>query len=307
MRFSKVVILLIVGTLLLSACGTATPTTADEMTDSGQRFLLSLPRLVVDIDEAGNFSIGGIGIDELSELTGMQMPPMAMNPYYVDWMKHTNVQHVELVHTDNGIFLYVNGDPLPYLAWDGESLANVGDVAGMANVPFSQLIGLVVPIIERTGANVVVRLPMNGYAPINLRDPAAVPEPVPADAGPTALVTHVDIDYDENGIPMLAGITTRDLINAGLGVPVELTKETLAAIKAYGIEELQMLGNDDGVFVTVNGMPLPHIAWNDLSLNQGATLYGQVNPDSPLVGLINLLLPQLNNVDFDVKVRFPTE
>jgi hypothetical protein len=300
---------MIIAALLLSACGAATETTADEMTESGQRFLLALPRLEVNIDENGEVAFAGLTMDDISQLTGLQMQPLAVNPFYVDWMKNTNMQHMELVHTDNGIFLYANGELLPYLAWDGDSLSNVGSVAGMANVPFSGLIGLLVPIIERTGLDMVVRFPLQEDAEeIALRDPTVAPEPVPADGEEKSVITHVDIDYDENGVPMLAGITSRDVLaSTGLGLPVELTPETIAQIQALGIEEIQFQSNGEGVFILVNEMPLPHVAWSNDLLESGADLYAQVNPDSPYIALANLLLPELNNVDLDMRVRFPTQ
>jgi hypothetical protein len=308
MRFFRIVALMMIAALLLSACGAATATTADEMTPSGQRFLLALPRLVMDVDDSGQVTLGGLGMDDLSSLIpGMAMEPIAINPYYVDWMKNTDVQHVELVHTNNGIFLYVNGELLPYLAWDGESLSNVGSVAGMANIPYAQLISLLVPIIERTGLDVALRFPtQEGAEPIAMRDPEAAPEPVMAEAGPSSVITHIDVDYDANGVPMIAGITSRDLLAAtNVGLPVDLTPESIAAIQQYGIENLRLISANDGIYISVNDMPLPHIAYDTNVLDSAAGLYAQVNPDSPYINLANLLLPQLANVDFDMKVSFP--
>jgi hypothetical protein len=307
----RIVALLLIGALLLSACGPATPTAADEMTESGQRFLLALPRLVIDVDDNGELSLGGVSLKDLEGLIpGFQVPEMGINPYYVDWMKLTDTQHVELVHTDNGIFAYVNGELMPYLAFDADSLGNVAGFGGLLGPQYGKLISMLVPIIQRTGLNVVLRFPTNGgMAEIPLRDPNMVPEPVVAEPSDPDAVLRVDVDYmaDANGtgVPMLAGISSRDLLEStGFALPVELAPETMALIKALGVEDLRIVSNGTGMFLEVNGNALPHVAWSDAQLGSAAGLYGQINPESPYIELVNLLVPGLAGMDIDMLVRF---
>lgn len=307
MRSLTVVSLLLVVALLLSSCGPAVPTAADEMTKSGQRFLLSLPRLEINIDEQGNPSVGGVTLSQISKLLGVQLPEFSVNPYYVNWMKLTDVQHIELVHGADGVFLFVNGKQLPSIAWDSESLGNVGQVAGIFNVPFAQLIGTLVPVIERTGLNIVLRFPkQEGAADIPLRDARQLPSLPTPEEEPAAVVARADIVFDANGIPYVAGLSGQELANVGIPVPA-LAPSTMATVKQYGIREMRIVSGDDGVFISVNGTPLPHIAWNNSFLTTMADLYGQMNPNSPYIELAKLFLPTLNNVDMDLTLKFPAE
>ncbi|MCS6845596.1 MAG: hypothetical protein NZ528_14960 [Caldilineales bacterium] len=307
MRYLTLVSLLVVVALLVSSCGPAVPTAANEMTKSGQRFLLSLPRLEITVDEQGNPSVGGVTLAQISQLIGAQLPEFTINPYYVNWMKLTDVQHIELVHGADGVYLFVNGKQLPSIAWDSESLGNVGQVAGLFNIPFAQLIGTLVPVIERTGLNIVVRFPkQEGAADIPLRDASQLPSlPKPEDE-PAAVVARADIVFDEKGIPYVAGLSGQDLANVGIPVPA-LAPSTMAAVKQFGIREMRIVSGDEGVFISVNGTPLPHIAWNNSFLTTAAELYGQMNPDSPYIALAKLFLPELNNVDMDLTLKFPAE
>lgn len=307
MRFFPILSLLLIAALLLGACGPAVPTAADETTESGQRFMLSLPRLVIDIDAQGNPSVGGVSLADLGGLIGAQVPSFTINPFYVNWLTNTNVQHIELVHAADGIYLYVNGEQMPYVAWDGESLANVGQIAGMLNVPFAQLIGTLVPVIQRTGLNIVLQFPkQEGAEDIPLRDPSKAPEAPPAEEQTSSVVTHADVVFDENGVPSIAGISAQDLLRAGIAVP-GLAPQTMSMIKQYGIKDFRIVSSPKGMYLYVNDMPLPHIVWNNQFLDSSANLYAQMNPSSPYIELAKLIVPELNNVDVDLLLKFPQQ
>lgn len=306
MRFFRVVVLTVIAALVLSACGAATVPTTDETTESGQRFLISLPRLVVDIDETGQASVNGLSIEAVNNiLPGAPLPDLSVNPFYVDWMTNTNMQHLEFASTDQGVFIFANGEPMPYLSWDGDSLTNLGTVAGIANLPYGSLITKLVPIVQRTGLNIVLRFPTQaGAAEVPVRDPTVAPEamePVTDPAAPS-LITRIDINYDAEGVPTIAGISSRDLAEAGLFLPIELTPQTLEQLRSNNVEEMRIVSGPNGVFITVNGEALPHIGWNSALLGNSADIYAQMNPDSPYIALARLLLPELSNLDVDLRV-----
>ncbi len=307
MRFLPIVSLLLIAALVLGACGPAVPTAVEETTESGQRFLLSLPRLTIDVDEEGKPNLGGVSLDELGGVLGVQLPEFAVNPFYVDWMKNTNVQHMELVHTADGMHIYVNGEAMPYLAWDGEALANAGEVAGLFNLPFAQLIGKLAPILQRTGLNIVLRFPtQEGAAPVAMRDPTVVPVAPPEEEVTPAMVAKADIVFDENGVPSFAGLSAQDLLALGVAVP-GLAPETLATLKQYGVEGMRIVTSSDGVRLFVNDKALPYLRWDGASLQGASNLYAQMNPDSPYIELAKLFLPEMRNVDIDLAVKFPEQ
>lgn len=309
MRFVRILSLMVIAALLVSACGAATVPAGDETTESGQRFLISLPRLVIDVDDAGQMSVGGLSMQDVNKLMpGLALPEQVVDPFYVDWMKNTNVQHVELVSGKDGLYVYVNGQPMPYLTWEGDSLKNLGAVMGLAGLPYGQLITKLMPIIQRTGVNIAVKFPtQDGAAEIPMRDPTQPPEAMQAVASdqPASVITKIDVNYDENGVPTVAGMTSRDLAAAGLSLPIELTPQALDQLKAAGVTEMNFKTTPNGVMILVNGEALPQLAWNDTLLNNGAAMYAQINPDSPYIALAKLLVPELDNLDIDLRLTFP--
>jgi hypothetical protein len=226
----------------------------------------------------------------------------------VDWATNTNVQHIEAVHTDTGLYLFVNAAPMPHLAWDRDSLGTLTSVAGLFLAePWSTLVQKIVPILERTGLGLALTFPMQaGAEAIALRDATVPPMPVEAGEVDLTLVTHVDVDYDENGVATVADISSRELADMGLFVPVELTPETVDLVQSYGIEEFRVISAPGGIFLYVNEAPLPHIAWNTETLGNATDFYAVTNPDSPYIELAYLLVPELGNLDIDVAFRFPS-
>lgn len=44
---------------------------------------------------------------------------------YVDWFVDSNIQHITVATREEGLYVVVNGEPLPHLEWDEESLRNL--------------------------------------------------------------------------------------------------------------------------------------------------------------------------------------
>jgi hypothetical protein len=305
MRRLHILITLVVLALLVSACGPSLPIDADPNTAAGDRFLLSVPRLVIDFDDQGEASIGELAASDLEPLLGGPLP--VLDPKLVAQLAGAGIQHIEVAHTDDGLFLYVNGQLLPHMGWDEAALESAGRAGAMFQVPFLRLLEVLAPIIERTGLNVVLRLPSDsGGEEIPLREGGILPEAAVPDAEEAKAIVVMDVEFDSDGVPRLAGVTTRELgqaANLDLRA-LELPAETLAALKDSGVEELRLRVGDEGIFIAVNDMVLPHLAWNNAALDSSLDLYDALSPASPLTKVLQLLVPELNNTNVDLVVRF---
>jgi hypothetical protein len=282
------------------------PATGPE-TESGEVFIIALPRIVIDFDSAGSPSMLGIKLQDLERLTGASFGSLQLNKFYVDWMTNANVQHIELRQTGNGVAFMVNGKPMPHIAWNDQSLQKVSDVAALMQVPDTELIAKFLPIVRRLGLDVVLTFPRQpGVAEIALMDSdeALKVQPVAADE-PASAIVRFEVKYDTQGVPGVLGITASDLSARGISAPLAMDTRYINMLQSRNIQNMELKGQGDGLFLYINGEPLPNIVWDDTFLTNAADLYVQMNPDSPYIDVAKQLLPLVNNADVNVLVHFP--
>ncbi len=315
-RLFWVVPLLVVVAIVLAACGSSPTQVAQQ--EGG--FLLALPRITIDVDENGSPSVAGLSPAQIKamtfgqvDLSGLQFPKE-----YVDWFTTAGLQNVELVHKDDGMYLFANGMAMPHIGWSGESLSRVSDVAsslGLLDARTARLLNILIPFAERLGIDIAIRFPVKeGTEALPLRDPSA---PIAAAATeeeePMAQI-HADVTYDANGVPSILAVSTRDLEEAfGMNMrQVELAPSVLDTLQASNIQHMTIMSQPDGLHVFVNGDQLPGFVWSDDYLNNAADLYGQLyNPGiygsqyQTMQEAMAVILPMLNNLDAQVVLRFP--
>lgn len=300
-------VVLVIVTLLLAACGPAMQPASGPETDTGEVFMVALPRLQVDFDKDGNPGVVGLKLSDLSKYTGMNFAGFQLNKFYIDWMSAANVQHIELRQTGNGIVLFANGKPLPNVAWSDASLQAAGDFAGLFNVQNTQMIRKFLPIVRRLGLDLVLTFPRSeGVAEIPLADPNLVVKTVASPSNtPASAVVQFEVKYDENGVPGILGISAADLAAMGMNAPLALHPAYVKLLEDNNIQTMELRGKSDGLFIYVNGNPLPNIAWDDAFLTNSADLYAQMNPSSPYIDVVKTVVPMINKADIGVMVHFP--
>ena len=311
-RFFWLVPLLLVA-LVLTGCGDK-PT---EVADQGDDFLLALPRLVIDIDSDGSPSIAGITPATIKQLTFGQfdITGMRLDPVYVDWFTRTNLQHVEVLHKHDGIFIFANNDPLPHIAWDSGALTATSQLAGdsgFLDPRVAKVVTMLVPFIQRIGVDIAVRFPVaSGAEVIPLAEPGEAMAALAAQAEESSIAkVRVRVHYDNDGVPSVLSVSTKDLEEA-LGMSMrqmQLAPGYIQLMKNANIQHIMVRTTTQGVLIFVNGKPLPHIAWSDAHLKNGAHLFDQLY-DTPEYQLsreaVDMMLPVLNNIDGEVTLLFP--
>jgi len=313
-RLYLVLSLLLLAFVLVS-CG-------DKPTDVAEQeggFMLALPRINIDVDSEGVPSVAGISPATLERLSmGMlDLEEFRLPQNYVDWFTAANVQHMEVVHTNDGLHVFVNGTPMPYLAWDSESLGTAADLAAdfdQLNPYMAKVLKLLIPFIQRTGLDVGMTFPLQpGADEIAMRDPDVALRSAPGEPGDSLAMVRVHVNYDDEGVPSVLSISSRDIEDA-LGYSLrqaQLEPEFIDKMQNAGIQHITMRTTPDGLVLWSNDSALPYLAWSEDKLQSTAmliddmvALYDQPEWDA-VREAVNLMLPMLDNVNGEFVLLFP--
>lgn len=315
-RLYLLVSLLLLAFVLVS-CG-------DEPTDVAEQeggFLLALPRINIDVDAEGVPSVAGISPATLERLSmGMlDLEQFRLPQNYVDWFTAANVQHMEVVKSNDGLYVFINGTPMPYLAWDdgGEALGTAADLAAnldQLNPYMAKVLKLLIPFIQRTGIDVGMTFPMQpGADEIAMRDSDMPLRSPTGEPGENLAVVRVHVNYDDEGVPSVLSISSKDIEDA-LGYSLrqaQLEPEFVDKMQDAGIQHITMRMTPDGLVLYSNDSQLPYLAWSEEKLQNSAllvddmvALYNQPEWDA-VSEAVNLMLPLLDNVDGEFVLLFP--
>lgn len=318
----KGIALLIVCTLvvgMVSGC-TGLPAGSSDMLAGAvgvlpESFALKLPPIylqyVETADGSAEPSVLGLGASLLESWFGLNLGMVKIPAFYVDWLKASNIQHLEIVTDPEGVFAYANGKPTPYVAWDGDSLAlaaNVAEAFGVANVG---ALKSALPWITRIGLDIVVQLPLaEGAEFIPFRDMTAgvaVSTAAPAIENPVGEI-KLQVDYNEAGQPSLLGLPLAVLQPMMGTTPGQLDPAMIARMKQAGVQSLTLKTQGDGLFIYANDQPLPGIAWDKEHLLNALDIYSEMNEASwmanaAFVSMIRELVMQTANFDVELKVN----
>ncbi len=308
---------LLVMLLLVSACA-ASPATADKAAEqvvnyaeSTQRFALQLPPLYVQYDNNGVLGLAGVTTTQLYQWTGIDLRGLNIQPWVVQRFVDANIQYVEVVEGESGLGVYVNGRPLPYIAWDAKSLANLGEFLPALGVPYGKVIGKLLPLLRYTRLAVVVQFPVKSgaeFIPVREPKPPMVTVAREEAVGEPVAIVRFDLSYDMQGMPSFLGMDA-DMLRA-LGVdptPFALDPALVQSLVSANIQHVHFVNRPDGIHIYVNNKPLPYLAWDDEHVQTALEVYSSFSglKNSPILRLLTQVLPMIRKSDIDLLLRFP--
>lgn len=309
-----VLVALVLTAMLLSSCGPAIMPSAAPQTESGETFVVALPRIVLTFDDQGNPGVEGVALEDIARSLGfaLDLKQYRIDPFYPAWMEAANVQHIELRQTGDGIALLVNGALMPSLSFQGDSLQRIADIApllGQNGPALGTLVAKFAPLVQRLGLSVVLKFPrQDGAADIPYGpDDIKLADIKPAAGVSPSAVAKFEVKYDDQGVPSILGISARDLQALGLNANVALAPQVLGQLQANNVQNVQLSSRSNGLYMWVNGSPLPAIAWDAASLQNALQVYEQMNPGvpKPYLDLIKTFVPMLGQTDVSIMVHFP--
>lgn len=305
---------------------------------------LSLPVPIRIGDDGRVESIAGFStsvIDSAAEnLTGEPLigRVVVVDQPHLEWFKRANIQHVSLASRPEGLFVLVNGEPMPYLAWDDASIDALVDTLGqfqrergqgayLVTPQVYQVLATALPLIRSLGVRLDVVFPKDEDVP---EIPVAGDDAfdlalTEQELGATPLqtvdleVAYKNLPNNQGWVPSFLGFSTLDLQTIGESfnrkVPeMRLRQDVRRRLESQGIETVGLETRADGMFVTVNGKLLPHVGWNEASLTNLSNLLGALYPegtklpqDAKWVPVARSTAPMLNDFALAVLLRFPVD
>ncbi|MEA3335814.1 MAG: hypothetical protein U9R25_07870 [Chloroflexota bacterium] len=312
-RWFYVVLVAIMLASLLAACGS---TKKEEVVEDKAPPLL--PRLTVQLAEDGSPTVAGIPVATLAGMFGQQV---AVSPDTVQQFTSADIQNLEAVITKEGIFLFENGEPLPYLALDDESRGNLGGLVekfGLVDATNAKRLQWAVDnIVSRLGVPVVVKFPVAaGEEEAPLREegvlPRVHPEDAAAEAGERSMVMYADVEAASDGSLTVGGLSLKNLEDslktAGFAADLSgasLDPALLATLAAADVQHLQIETEPDGLYLYMDGKSLPRVAWDKLRLDNAVEMYGRLDPSSPYLPIADLMLPGVQPADIELLLLLP--
>ena len=279
LRFIKICALALVVSLMVSACGGGT---------TGATWF-NVPSIPVTLGTDGALTIFG-------------QPLPAALPALAQQLQSASVQKLEIRIGYNGILIYANGQPLPYVTWDADSVATLQDLLSKAPpevVPNGSLIASALPWLRQIGIGFAINV--GAPAPANMAwhgETKVATEDVAPTIGPIQLG---GIAFDEQGGLNIAGLPGSALGVGGALLPAE----TLNLLSSLGIQNVQVKTTANGIQLSTNGRPLPGIAYDSQSLTNVEPLVASFAP--ALAPTLSGILPKLQATAVDVGVSFSGE
>lgn len=315
--------------LLLSACGPrATGGNTIELAEE-YTAAVDLPAIVIDYDVEGVPSVGGLPLSGVMGLFGLSADSAALlqlDPALVTHLTKANIQHIQLDNSTNGIILLVNGEPIPSLVWDDDSLVAMAEVMDMAGFGI-ELLDTVLPLIQTVGVGTIIRFPAAEDAPLiptvvsggerAVESMTARQSAFQETVGSTAQL-QVIVSYAEDGQWTVAGMdaTQWAQILPAPWADLNLPPSVVAQLSERGVATIGFATNQDGLFVSVNDKTLPYLAWGQGELQHLLALLSGPETIAYLTGgngsgldqlmpIAEQWLPVLQMADTRITVTFP--
>jgi hypothetical protein len=310
-----VLVWVVITGLLLAACGPVTlPQVAPE---TGGGTLLGLPRIVVTVDENGKLGIEGfMSLQQLDQIAGSLGIPLGLSsfslpPDLVRRMELGGIQHIEIRQTADSLILLFNGQPVPKLSWtDGsfDSLEKLLALFGDQTAQTGQIIQKLAPLAQRLGLSIALKFPTPPGAetiPFASEEEALAPLATATETPTMSL--HLEVQYNEQGVPSVLGIPAEDVQAMFGGQPLALDPRIIERAQANNIQTLELRSKGDGLWIYVNGTPVPPIRWDKQTLSNAVNTWVEMNPGlSPTVAkTVSTIAPFLSNADLSILLHFP--
>lgn len=322
-RLKQWLVLAALAILVLSGCAPR-PGQGQTAGQEGAELAVDLPALVIDLQPDGSLSLGGAPLATLAAGFGVAgLDAVQLTPEQVTTLTDANIQHIQINNLPDGLKLLVNGEEIPTVVWDAESLAALQTLAGQLDEGVPPILQQLVPVLGNVGVGVTVRVPLAQGAeliPLEVTGEGSAA----ADTGTaqqdfldsvgTPAQIRIPIVYAADGSWQLADMSDSEwiaLTGQSALESLRLTPDLIASLQAADINSLTVSTDETGLHLTVNDQPLPYLNWGEgrlghaISLAAGAGLLG--DDSEALAATVEALLPIITTSQVEIQLLLPSE
>jgi hypothetical protein len=315
--------------LLLSGCAPRAGQGETAAMAGAEKLAVDMPAIVIDFDAEGTPSVGNVPVAQLASTFGAAgLDALKLPPEQIQMMTAANIQHVQINNAPDGLNLLVNGQEIPSLAWDGQSLANITEVAGMFGSQLPAGLDKLLPVITHLGIGVILKFPTaQGAEAIPTYITGEGSAAAAANAAQASFLAGVEgkpgkisipVFYQADGSYRINDMTEAEwitLTGQSFWSSLRMNPTGLQSLAKAGVSQITLSTDANGIHIAINDKALPYISWADGKLNHLLNLADQMGLWQSLadsgqdVGMItstiNTMLPMVTASEFSLNLFIP--
>ena len=316
----------------------------------GGASIFSLPPIPIEVDNDGRIArIGGFKsaqVDELWErITGNPLVGRVRffsddedGESYTRWFARAGIRQMTVASRRDGLYVLVNGRPLPYIAWGTRELDNALDLIDrmavdddgdpLLSAEQRDMLADLAPLLQSVPLQLDFNFPPSKGAP-------RAPKPPSPDADAFIIsltdaeretlpsqTIDIDLDYERRGadrswVPSWLGFSTDDLRTllapADVKSPLlRLRSDLQTRLQRASVDDAELQLTNSGLYLIVDGHAMPHVGWNEETLANLVGVLNQLYPageprtrDNAWVDVLRATAPLYNDVSLGFRVHFP--
>jgi hypothetical protein len=290
-KIVRILAVALIVSLVLAACGGGT---------TGKTWF-NLPSVKVNLQPDGTARVFGLNIGYIG-----------LAPAMIQQMQSANIQRLEVRIGYHGILPYVNGQPLPYVAWDQAKVQTIqGILPQMPGVPNAQLIADVLPWLRTIGLGATINLPVaSGQPTLNIPRWQGETTVTPARNVQTTIgpITIGSLTFDPAGNAFIEGVPVAVLEQAlGMSLPLTIRPDVLAILQGIGAQSVLVKVQPNGIDLNLGNRALPGIVWDAARLTTLTGILPAFVADKATLDLADQVVPLLTGADITLAVSFTGE
>lgn len=288
-KIVQIFVVALIVSLVLGACGGGT---------TGNTWF-NLPSTPVRVQPDGTARVYGFNVGYI------------LNPALIQQLQSADIQELEVRIGYNGIHVYNNGQQLPFVKWDQDSVETLQAIIPALGIPNGDMIVSALPWLRTIGLGVKLDLPLaQGSTALDIPNWSGETDVASESPDELALgpITIGSLTFDPEGNASIEGVPLSVLEQAlGTSIPLTLDPTTRSILEAGGGDAIIVSIHPNGIDLSLGDNPLPGLAYDTKSLENMMGVLPAFVPDPATLDTVSQVVPMLTATDVTLAVSLTGE